>query len=372
MENKKREYPEIKGILIRKVCEILTSKSKVGTFTNEEMDRVLEESGYISIYVRGFGEYDQANPKELENIILGEINKGKKDFFWKFLENYLHPLRFKRKKGKYKELIKELNNLLKDENIQINEKGIINVLERQEKNDEFSADQVSDQFIIFISHSKKDLKDVNELSKNLENYGFKAFVAHKDITPSSDWVQEIIKNIRDCRVFIAYLTNDFVQSKWCDQEVGIAYGKNKKIIPIMAKDGIKPYGFIMSVQGMRLDKSLSNGKDSIAYTISSDIVDLLLDDLNIKEDARNTIINKISDIKKYSESIAIFRKLEKLEPFTEEEIKKIIIEANKNSQIYKAYKVYDEINKLIEKYSKELKEIPEADELLKKLQKFKR
>ena len=47
----------------------------------------------------------------------------------------------------------------------------------------------------------------------------------------------------------AILTPGFNESKWTDQEVGVAVGRGSLIIPI--RKGMNPYGFIGKYQGMQ-------------------------------------------------------------------------------------------------------------------------
>jgi len=45
-----------------------------------------------------------------------------------------------------------------------------------------------------------------------------------------------------CEALIAWLTPDFHESLWTDQEVGFCVGRSVLIIPIRV--GLNPYGFI--------------------------------------------------------------------------------------------------------------------------------
>jgi len=86
----------------------------------------------------------------------------------------------------------------------------------------------------------------------LQRYAISAFVAHDDIDTSDEWREEILRSLASMDVFVAILTPDFNASKWTDQEVGIAVGRDVLMIPI--DKGEKPYRFLAKYQAL-----LSNG-----------------------------------------------------------------------------------------------------------------
>ena len=105
-------------------------------------------------------------------------------------------------------------------------------------------------FRMFISHvaSKKD--KASSLKAELENYGITSFVAHEDIYPTKEWIKEIEKalNSMDCMSAMQY--EGFHDSNWCDQEVGIAIGRNITVLPLIIDDN--PYGFLGEYQGVKI------------------------------------------------------------------------------------------------------------------------
>jgi hypothetical protein len=108
-------------------------------------------------------------------------------------------------------------------------------------------------FKLFVSHLSSFKETVTALKNALENYGISSFVAHEDIEPAKEWMTEIEKALFSMDAMIAILMNDFHKSNWTDQEIGIAIGKGKLVIPIIK--GVDPYGFIGKYQGLK-----GNGK----------------------------------------------------------------------------------------------------------------
>ena len=86
-----------------------------------------------------------------------------------------------------------------------------------------------------------------KLSERLARYGVHAFVAHEDIEPTKEWQIEIERALRSCDALCAFLTPEFVESKWCDQEVGFVVEARKLVVPL--RMGADPHGFIGKYQG---------------------------------------------------------------------------------------------------------------------------
>ncbi len=102
-------------------------------------------------------------------------------------------------------------------------------------------------FRIFISHTSEHKDKAARLASVLADRGCTCFVAHEDIKTSAEWRQELLRALRSADALAAILTADFHGSEWTDQEVGIALGLGKVVVPIMADQ--KPYGFMEQFQG---------------------------------------------------------------------------------------------------------------------------
>lgn len=119
---------------------------------------------------------------------------------------------------------------------------------------------------MFISHRAENKESASNLKSCLEWYGISGFVAHEDIKPSKRWQQEIVNALKTAHSLCAIITQDFIKSYWCDQEVGFALGRGLLCIPI--KKGADPYGLLGEFQAI-----LSKGKDSKA--VAKDIFEIL-------------------------------------------------------------------------------------------------
>ncbi len=103
-------------------------------------------------------------------------------------------------------------------------------------------------FKLFISHLSVDKLRATNLRGVLRSFAISCFVAHEDIEPTKEWQVEIEKALFSMDALAAVLTESFHESKWTDQEVGIALGRGIAVLPIRA--GIDPYGLMGKFQGI--------------------------------------------------------------------------------------------------------------------------
>jgi hypothetical protein len=105
-------------------------------------------------------------------------------------------------------------------------------------------------FRLFISHVSSFKGRATGLRGVLRPYGISAFVAHEDIEPTKEWQAEIEKALFTMDALVAILTSDFHESKWTDQEVGVAIGRDKLVVPVIRD--VDPYGLFGKYQGLRV------------------------------------------------------------------------------------------------------------------------
>ena len=103
-------------------------------------------------------------------------------------------------------------------------------------------------FRVFLSHKNEVKKETAELKEKLKLFGISAFVAHEDIHPTKEWQDEIENALFSMDAFVALMTEEFHDSIWTDQEVGVAFGRSVPIISV--KLGKDPYGFIGKFQAL--------------------------------------------------------------------------------------------------------------------------
>jgi hypothetical protein len=107
-------------------------------------------------------------------------------------------------------------------------------------------------FRLFISHTSANAALAGEIRAYFTPWRIDAFVAHTTIEPTRKWEQVIEGALSSCHALTTLLTEDFVASKWCDQEVGYCLARHIPIVPVRL--GVDPHGFIAKFQAARVDR----------------------------------------------------------------------------------------------------------------------
>ena len=193
-------------------------------------------------------------------------------------------------------------------------------------------------FRLFLSHVAAHKIQVAKLKQALRPYGITAFVAHEDIIPSLEWQNEIELALQSMYGMAALLTPDFHDSKWTDQEIGVALGRNILVIPIRL--GTDPYGFIGKVQGLP-------GSLEQPTRLAESIFKVLLDKPKTHKHMRKALVLAFGAASSFQISIALSKLISTLQHFAEDE-KAILRRACKeNDQVFLPQGVVTRICKAI-------------------------
>ena len=103
-------------------------------------------------------------------------------------------------------------------------------------------------FRLFISHLSSTKESAGKLRQSLRRFAISGFVAHDDIDPTREWQDEIEAALFSMDALAAIIVPGFFESKWADQEIGVAIGREKLVVPIMRE--ATPHGFIGKFQGL--------------------------------------------------------------------------------------------------------------------------
>jgi hypothetical protein len=177
---------------------------------------------------------------------------------------------------------------------------------------------------VFISHKVEYKKEASLLKESLSTFGISCFVAHEDIEPTRQWQDEIEKALFSMDSLVALLTKDFHDSRWTDQEVGFALGRQVPIIPIRL--GLDPYGFIGKIQGI-------NGNQNVKFEIVSSIIK----NKYTKDKMIESYIVAMSRSNAFSKSEELAEIMQILPELDIEQESRLISAYNGNSQIYKCW-----------------------------------
>lgn len=227
--------------------------------------------------------YDNWNGGQYEHRVALQV---KRTTFYSLLDN----------KNDYEKEISQIFNKIYDEE---NEHISVNIISSEEDDDYFHHDADTRHLgfhsvenaqrlwgadsnpRVFISHRDTHKKEATYIKDTLKGIGISSFVAHKDIEPTKLWEKEIRLALSTMDIFLALLTDDFFESVWTNQEVGVAFAKGIPIIPL--KHTINPKGFISSIQALPYQRE----------KISNDIVQCIFLDCSISASLKNKLINSL-------------------------------------------------------------------------------
>lgn len=116
---------------------------------------------------------------------------------------------------------------------------IKNVIAKQyeltNKNDVVEENKITGNEQLLISHDHDDADFAELLKLKLEKHNLKAWVDSERLKIGQDWREEIDNGIENSLAVIAIMTPDARKSEYVTYEWSFAWGKGKKIFPIMLK-----------------------------------------------------------------------------------------------------------------------------------------
>lgn len=183
---------------------------------------------------------------------------------------------------------------------------------------------------VFISHRDNYKAQAKELSEALEEYGISAFVAHDTIEPMDIWQNEIIKGLETMEVMLCFVTDDFHESIWTNQEIGFALGRNIPIISLKLEER-DPAGFIGAEQAVR-------GSISEPAACVKKIFNLIAQKVGYGSRMKKALLEAFFQSNDFDETKKRFIRLDaSVTQLTNAEAASIVAEYNKNDQLYKCY-----------------------------------
>lgn len=106
---------------------------------------------------------------------------------------------------------------------------------------------------VFISYCTKDSEKIKPIIlKYISSIkGVKTFLAEVNLKPSSEITPTIINRVKSADIFIVFYSKAAKESEYVQQEIGIAKGNNKIIIPILL-DITKPKAMLIETNYVNL------------------------------------------------------------------------------------------------------------------------
>jgi hypothetical protein len=194
---------------------------------------------------------------------------------------------------------------------------------------------------LFISHRDTHKEAARNLADALSNYGISAFVAHDTIEPMTTWQREIEKGLETMEVMLAFVTDDFHESVWTNQEVGYALGKGVPVISVkfQRKD---PVGFIGTKQALK-------GRLDRAEAPAPEIYKVLAEKLGQKERLQQALVSAFASSPDWDAARDRFDRMNRtISTLTEDEVDKIQTAYSSNESLYGAYYLRNHYNRLVD------------------------
>lgn len=93
------------------------------------------------------------------------------------------------------------------------------------------------EYDLFISYSRKDLKEVTALKENLEQHipGIKCWIDLAGIEGGDDFVERIATAIDNSAIVLFVVSDNSLESKWTKKEVMYALEEKKRVVPVLLK-----------------------------------------------------------------------------------------------------------------------------------------
>ncbi len=193
---------------------------------------------------------------------------------------------------------------------------------------------------LFISHRDEHKKKASELAAALEGYGVSSFVAHDTIEPMEKWQSVIQKAMLSAEIMLAFITDDFFDSCWTNQEIGFALGRGIPVVSLRMQK-TAPRGFINEVQAMPAD--LEAPEDAV-----EGLYKILAEKLGQEERLRRATLQAFLSSNDWGETEKRFKRLKTLDTLTDADIQKIIDAFPKNEALYKCwYLTHPKNNRLL-------------------------
>jgi flagellar basal body-associated protein FliL len=103
---------------------------------------------------------------------------------------------------------------------------------------------------VFISYSNEDKSVADAVCSGLETAGIRCWIAPRDILPSEEFDDAIIRAIIDAKLVVVIFSSSIFDSKWAKGEIQTAFDKGKPIIPFRI-ELVEPQGGLELLLGRK-------------------------------------------------------------------------------------------------------------------------
>jgi hypothetical protein len=101
---------------------------------------------------------------------------------------------------------------------------------------------------VFISYSTNDFSIVEYVRRLISSPDVDIFIAEYSVVPSEPLGSKILEAIKSCDMFVLLWSKNSKASEWVPQEIGVARGTDRIIIPVVLDEGLILPGFISDLK----------------------------------------------------------------------------------------------------------------------------
>ena len=178
----------------------------------------------------------------------------------------------------------------------------------------------------------------HKLKVALARYQIAAFVAHDDVEPSKEWQSEIESALRTMDALIAMITPGFLESKWCDQEVGFALGRGKLVVSL--RIDADPHGFLAKSQGLQ-------AKGLLPAAVAERVLNILVQNSLSSARITESLVDRLVKSRSWESSRETLSWLEKSKRLNETQVARLMRALDENPEVGYSTTVPERIRSLV-------------------------
>jgi tetratricopeptide (TPR) repeat protein len=125
---------------------------------------------------------------------------------------------------------------------------------------------------LFVSYAHLDSDIVLDISGQLQVAGYEVWIDKFGIQGGDLWVEEIVKGISGCDIFLLFVSSKSILSDYVRRELDIAFSEKRPIIPVRIEDVKFPQGWRYQLAGLQyVDFQRPDWKSKLLQALGSEI-----------------------------------------------------------------------------------------------------
>lgn len=184
---------------------------------------------------------------------------------------------------------------------------------------------------LFLSHPSAYKRQTQNIATILGTYGVKGFVAHEDLHPGHQWSRGIQNALITCDAFVGLLYPGFLDSAYCQQEVGFAMAREIPMVPVKMEPTVNPDGFFGEIQALQ-----HHGGTEEA--IASGMLEWLTGQPQVSDLMTDVLLNALNESFSWDRSRELVALLEPMKIDWTKDRVDVLDDAMTNRQVYDAHR----------------------------------